>query len=85
MTIRVMVVDDHEIVRIGIRSILESSDEFQVIEETTSGTQTLEKLQTVRPDVVLMDIRMEGGEGLNTLGRIKLEMADLPVVFILGV
>ncbi len=80
MTIRVMVVDDHEIVRIGIRSILESSDEFQVIEETTSGTQTLEKLQTVRPDVVLMDIRMEGGEGLNTLGRIKLEMADLPVV-----
>ncbi len=80
MAIRVMVVDDHEIVRIGIRSILESTSEFQVIEETTSGSQTLERLKSVRPDVILMDIRMDGGEGLNTLGRIKLETPDLPVV-----
>jgi DNA-binding NarL/FixJ family response regulator len=80
MAIRVMVVDDHEMVRIGIRCILESTEEFTVVAESSSGNDMLAQLPEVKPDVVLMDIRMNNGEGLSTLGRIKLENPAQAVV-----
>lgn len=79
MSKKVLVVDDHEIIRTGLRSILEKA-EFKVVAEAATAAEALEAVNSQSPDVVLMDIRMEGGDGLNSLGRMKLDHADLPIV-----
>jgi DNA-binding NarL/FixJ family response regulator len=79
MSKKVLVVDDHEIIRTGLKSILENAG-FKVVAEASSAAEALEAVGKHSPDVVLMDIRMEGGDGLNSLGRMKLDHADLPIV-----
>ena len=79
MSKKLLVVDDHEIIRLGLRLILESTD-IEVAYEATSAAECLAAVEKTVPDVVLMDIRMEGGDGLNTLGRLKLDYPDLPIV-----
>lgn len=68
--IRLMLVDDHEIVRNGIRLILEQVDDFQLIDEVSSGEEALEKLKKAEnesvPHVVLMDISLSGMSGIQT-------------------
>lgn len=76
---QLLVVDDHEVIRLGLRMMLENTD-LEVAAEATSAKEALEAVEKSVPDVVLLDIRMEGGDGLNTLGRLKLDHADLPVV-----
>ena len=72
-------VDDHEIIRLGLRLMLQGLD-LQIVGEATNATEAIEAVQNLQPNVVLMDIRMEGGDGLNTLGRMKLDNPDLPIV-----
>ena len=79
MTTKLLVVDDHEVIRLGLRMMLENTD-LEVAAEATSAAEALASVEKSVPDVVLLDIRMEGGDGLNTLGRLKLDHADLPVV-----
>lgn len=79
MAIRVFVVDDHEVVRVGLRAIFESTP-IEICGEASSAAEVAEQVERLKPDVLLLDIRMEGGDGLNTLGRIKLDHADLPVL-----
>ena len=79
MAIRLLIADDHEIVRTGLRSILEGT-EIEVIGEAIGGEDAVQKTMELAPDVVVLDIRMAGGDGLNALGRIKLEKADTPVL-----
>lgn len=76
---RLLVVDDHEIIRLGLRLMLQGVD-LQIVGEATNATEAIEAVQNLQPNVVLMDIRMEGGDGLNTLGRMKLDNPDLPIV-----
>jgi DNA-binding NarL/FixJ family response regulator len=63
--LRVLVADDHALVRHGFRSILASEDDIDVIEEATDGREALEIAKRCRPDVVLMDIRMPGLDGIE--------------------
>ncbi|WP_164104653.1 response regulator [Candidatus Laterigemmans baculatus] len=79
MSIRVFVVDDHEVVRVGLRAIFESTP-IEICGEASTAAEVAEQIDALKPDVLLLDIRMEGGDGLNTLGRIKLDHADLPVL-----
>ncbi len=79
MNKKLLVVDDHEVIRLGLRMMLEGTD-LTVAAEATSAAEALAAVEKSVPDVVLLDIRMEGGDGLNTLGRLKLDHADLPVV-----
>ena len=79
MSKRLLIVDDHEIIRLGLRTKLETTD-IEVVGEATSAAEALEAVERLRPDAVLLDIRMEGGDGLNTLGRLKLDHQDLPIV-----
>jgi DNA-binding NarL/FixJ family response regulator len=79
MSKKILVVDDHEVIRVGLRMILKDT-ELEITAEATSAAEALKSVADATPDVVLMDIRMEGGDGLNTLGRIKLDHPDLPVV-----
>lgn len=79
MAIRVFIVDDHEVVRVGLRAIFESSP-IEICGEASTAAAVAEQVERLKPDVLLLDIRMEGGDGLNTLGRIKLDHPDLPVL-----
>ncbi|EMI21966.1 two-component system response regulator [Rhodopirellula maiorica SM1] len=79
MTKKLLIVDDHEIIRVGIGLLLEGT-EIEVAGEATTAAEALSQVEAIKPDVVLLDIRMEGGDGLNALGRIKLDHPDLPIV-----
>lgn len=69
--IRVLVADDHAIVRAGVRLLLESEADMEVVGEAVDGQEALEKAQRLQPDVVLMDIAMPGTSGLEATRRIK--------------
>src|SRR5262245_45715304 len=63
--IRVLVVDDHAVVREGIRSVLERQPGFEVVGEAADGPAALKLAQSTTPDVVVMDVSMPGGSGLR--------------------
>jgi len=79
MSIKILIVDDHEVVRCGLKAVLANSD-IKIIAEATSGDQAVALAKKREPDVVLMDIRMPGGDGLTALGRIKLDQPELPIL-----
>jgi two-component system invasion response regulator UvrY len=78
----ILLVDDHDLVRAGLKSILESNENFQVVAEKASGEEALEYLQTesILPNVVLMDINMPGIGGLETTKRIHHKFPDVKVI-----
>ncbi|WP_287111265.1 response regulator transcription factor [Methylobacillus sp.] len=69
--IKVMLVDDHAVVRMGFKLLLESDQAIQVIAEAESGEQAIKLYQEYRPDVVVMDITMPGIGGLEAIDRIR--------------
>jgi DNA-binding NarL/FixJ family response regulator len=81
MAIRVLLADDHEVVRRGLRSLFEGTD-IQVVAEAASGHEALKLAKEKKLDVVLLDVRMPDLDGLNVLGRIKLDHPDLPVLML---
>jgi two-component system, NarL family, invasion response regulator UvrY len=70
MVIRILIVDDHAIVREGLRWILDASPEMLVVGEAENGLVALSQLDVCQPDVVLVDISMPGMSGLELIGRI---------------
>ncbi|MGW4475815.1 response regulator [Nonomuraea sp. NPDC004354] len=68
--IRVLIADDQPLIRIGLRVLIETEDDLEVAGEAADGERALELTRRLRPDVVLMDIRMPGADGLATLREI---------------
>jgi DNA-binding NarL/FixJ family response regulator len=79
MGITLLAVDDHEVVRAGLRSLL-AGTEFEIIGEASGGDEAVAMAMELNPQVVLMDIRMSGGDGLSALNRIKLDRPEMPVL-----
>jgi len=79
--IPVMVVDDHEIWRDGVRAML-GGTEFEVVGEAASGKEALETIAGIHPRIVLLDIRMAGGDGFETLTALKSCYSQLSVVML---
>ena len=77
----VMVVDDHEIWRDGVRSMLKNT-EFEVVGEAASGKEALDTIADIQPRLVLLDIRMAGGDGFETLTALKSYSSQLSVVML---
>ena len=69
--ITILIVDDHEVVRKGIRAYLETLPEFQVVGEAASGEEAIKLVQELIPDVVLMDLIMPGMDGIDTTREVK--------------
>jgi DNA-binding NarL/FixJ family response regulator len=70
VTVRVLVADDQTLVRAGLRTLLESDDDLQVVGEAADGAEAVALARATRPDVVLMDIRMPGQDGLAATRQI---------------
>ena len=81
MPIKVLIADDHEVVRSGLKSLLAGTD-VKVVAEATTGESAVRLALKHTPDVVLLDIRMPDGDGLNALGRIKLDRPDMPILML---
>ncbi|QDR79382.1 response regulator [Sporomusa termitida] len=82
MTIKVLIVDDHLLSRKGIASILSANSLFTIIGEATNGTEALAKAKQLLPDLILMDIRMPGGGGLEATGMIKTAMPHIKIIIL---
>jgi DNA-binding NarL/FixJ family response regulator len=82
MTIRVLLADDHALVRAGIRSLLGAMHEVSVVAEASSGEEALALVATSTPDVVLMDIAMKGITGLEAAAQMRERHPDVKVVIL---
>lgn len=73
--IRVLLVDDHQVVRRGLRTFLEVQDDIEVVGEAADGAEGVAAAEQLRPDVVLMDVKMPGTDGIEALRRLR-ELAN---------
>ena len=80
--IRVMVVDDHTIVREGIKALLELQDDIEVVGEATSSSEFLEQLETVLPDVTLIDLKMPGIDGIEAARLAKAKYPHIKLILL---
>jgi DNA-binding NarL/FixJ family response regulator len=79
-TIRILLVDDHLVLRAGLKALLEAERDFRIVGEASTGEEGLEKAKTVRPDVVVMDLSMPGAGGLEATRRITTETTSKVLV-----
>ncbi len=83
MAIRIVICDDHEVVLAGIKALLADTD-IRVVGEAADGRAALKLVAKHQPDLVLLDVRMPDGDGLDCLARIKLDYPQTPVVMFSG-
>lgn len=79
-TIKVILADDHEIVRQGIRLLLETEGDIDVVAEASDGEEAIEMVRKHHPDILIVDIRMPVLNGIDTTARIKKEFPDVKVL-----
>lgn len=80
--IRILIADDHEVVRIGLGALLDRQEGFAVVGEAASGDEAVRLARILRPDVVVMDIRMPNGSGTDACRTITAELPASPVVML---
>lgn len=80
--IRILVVDDHAIVRDGIKLIMETVDELEVVGEAGNGREGLEQAEALKPDVVLMDLRMPEMDGLTTIKHLREDQPEIAIIIL---
>ena len=79
-TIKVLVVDDHNVVREGLRRILELDNEIEVIGEARNGEEAIKKADSLSPDVIIMDLKMPGMDGIVATREIKKRFPDVNIL-----
>ncbi|TVY05551.1 response regulator [Paenibacillus cremeus] len=79
-TIKVLLVDDHEMVRIGLAAVLSTEDDIEVVGEASSGQEGIRLALEYKPDVVLMDLVMEGMDGIETTRRLLAQHPNCKVI-----
>jgi DNA-binding NarL/FixJ family response regulator len=81
MSIKVLIADDHEVVRLGIKSLL-ADTEIEIVAEASDGEEAINAVRSSEPDVVLLDVRMPQMDGLTTLGRLRMEFPKLKILIL---
>jgi DNA-binding NarL/FixJ family response regulator len=80
--IKVLLADDHSIVRAGLRRIVEESGDMEVIAEAADGREAIGLIQETSPDVAVIDISMPGLDGLEVVNRLRSHCPDLPILIL---
>ena len=82
MATRVLIADDHPVLRSGLRVLLGADPDLEVVGEAGTGEEALRLAEELRPDVVLLDIGMPGESGIETVRRLKAKLPGLAVLFL---
>lgn len=77
---RILVVDDHEVMRLGLRNLLETHSNWRVCAEACDGKDAVEKARELRPDIIIMDLTMPNMNGLEAASLIARSDPDIPVI-----
>lgn len=80
--IRILITDDHLIVREGLRLILETTDDVELVGEAADGAECLRLVPELTPDVVLMDLEMPGMDGITTIGHLQRDHPEVTIVIL---
>ena len=85
MPIRILIADDHAVVRQGLKMFLQDDDDFDVVAEAQNGSEALALAKQHKPDVVLMDLLMPVMDGITAIGHIRRELPDTEVIALTSV
>jgi NarL family two-component system response regulator YdfI len=80
--IKILIADDHLIIRQGLRLILETENDFEFIGEASDGNEAVSLCKKLKPDVVLMDLRMPNMDGLSAIEKLRVEQPQIAVVIL---
>lgn len=83
MTIKVFLLDDHEVVRLGLRQLLEAEDDIEVVGEATTAAQARARVPALRPEVAILDVRLPDGDGVSVCRDIRSAMDPPPACLML--
>ncbi|WP_342249112.1 response regulator transcription factor [Sphingomonas sp. OTU376] len=79
-TVAVMVVDDHVLLREGVRAVISTQDDIEIVGEATSGAEAVAEFERLQPDVVLMDLQMPDMSGLEAITAIRAQSPDARII-----
>jgi two-component system, NarL family, response regulator DevR len=82
MRLRILLVDDHEVVRLGVRALIERQSGMEVIGEAATVREAVLQAETLTPDVVVLDVRLPGGDGLEACRQIKAQRPETRVIIL---
>jgi DNA-binding NarL/FixJ family response regulator len=85
LPIRIIIADDHAVVRQGLKMFLQDDDDFDVVAEAQNGSEALNLARQLKPDVVLMDLLMPVMDGITAIGHIRREVPDTEVIALTSV
>lgn len=77
---RIVVADDHDVVRQGVRLILSESPDWQIVAESKDGNEAIDAVRSLHPDLLVLDISMPGKDGLQVLGELAKNGTDVKVL-----
>lgn len=80
--LRILLVDDHEVVRLGLKSLLQRFQHFEVVAEASNAEEAVARTQQYRPDVVVMDIRLPGKSGIEATREIKATLPETEIIML---
>jgi DNA-binding NarL/FixJ family response regulator len=76
-SIRIFLLDDHEVVRRGVRDLLEMEPDFEVVGEASSAGEALVRIPAIRPDVAILDVRLPDGDGVSVCREVRSQMPEI--------
>jgi two-component system response regulator DevR len=79
---KIIIVDDHEIVRLGLKSLLDQYSQYEVVSEAKNANEAVAQVESFHPDIVLMDIRLPGKSGIDACEEIKQNFPDVKVIML---